>query len=123
MIGDGFLDGVEFWIGLYRGYFEKEWFWIAEDSEAPAIWTQWNKGEPDNDGGSGYEDCGGTGNWDGHQMRWYDISCHERMFCLCQFPSQPHDDFALAKKRLGLFIVCFKFRFFQSWKTVKQLEI
>ena len=69
------------WIGIDDKSIEGK-FTYASDGES-VIFTNWNRGQPDNHGG--HEDCAHL--WKGHGFRWNDIGCSAKMSFVCESQS------------------------------------
>eukprot|EP00397_Hematodinium_sp_SG-2012_P008684 GEMP01008750.1.p2 GENE.GEMP01008750.1~~GEMP01008750.1.p2 ORF type:complete len:210 (+),score=46.07 GEMP01008750.1:634-1263(+) len=110
------------WLGLYRGIFPDEWWWVAGEGANPGIvgrdahgggsavratWTRWVKSYPrDIEGRNCALMCASPickmkGLLDTNALgSWFNMRCSESEFhymvelsCFCEYPSVPHDQF------------------------------
>ena len=66
-----------YWIGIVRIPGSDKWKWVKDNS--PVSWYNWNKAwlQP-----NGYGDCAGASTY--HHPKWWDISCANRNFVICE---------------------------------------
>ena len=74
-----FHHKVMTWIGLHRDPKDKsQWLWVDGSN---AVYTNWDKGEPNNDGGT--EDCVGIPSYLA-PAKWSDMACNISLFFVCE---------------------------------------
>ena len=61
--------------------------WTYHSSEKPVIWTNWDRGQPNNQDGRN-EDCA-VGGFRMYNYKWHDVSCYGSHPSICEHTMVP----------------------------------